>query len=65
MKKLERTMILICAASLLCAGLVYLIHSMIFGSLTPMGQFSVSGLIWISGLALVVKLISSVFARKQ
>lgn len=65
MNPIERTMFRISMAALLGAGFVYLVHTMMFGSLTPTGEFSVSGLLWISGLALVFRLIASVFARKQ
>lgn len=46
------------------AVLVFLLHTTMFNALTPLGEFSVAGLVWCSGLTLFLSFIARALAQR-
>lgn len=63
--KFSRLFLLISLISLGGAGLVYVLHWALYGGLTAQGEFSVTGLMWCGGLALIFGLVAAAFDRSE
>ncbi len=47
------------------AGFVYVAHSLVLDGLTPMGEFSIAGLLWCAGLSFVFAVLARVLGGSR